>query len=134
MPRKHRKKAEEALLLALACGATVESAARSTGLSVRTVFRRLAEPEFRQRLQALRADMVQRAAGTLIAAAAEAIRTLLSLLQPLNSPAVRLGASRTILEMGIRMRDAADVETRLTMVEQLMNDPVRLTDSNEENQ
>jgi hypothetical protein len=86
----------------------------------------------RQRLQALRADMVQRAAGTLTAAAAEAIRTLLNLLQPLNSPAVRLGASRTILEMGIRMRDASDLETRLTTLEQLMTEAIHLTQSNEE--
>ena len=86
----------------------------------------------RQRLQALRADMVQRAAGTLTAAAAEAIRTLLNLLQPLISPAVRLGASRTILEMGIRMRDASDLETRLTTLEQLMTEAIHLTQSNEE--
>jgi hypothetical protein len=132
MPLTHRKKADEALLMALACGATAESAARSSGLSERTVFRRLSDPAFRQRLQAMRADMVQRAAGTLTAAAAEAIRTLLNLLQPLNSPAVRLGASRTILEMGIRMRDASDLETRLTTLEQLMTEAIHLTQSNDE--
>jgi hypothetical protein len=47
-------------------------AARKAGISVRTAYRRLGNPEFRRRLQALRAEMVQRAAGTLIAAALEA--------------------------------------------------------------
>ena len=118
MPRAHRKKCEEALLLALACGATVESAARAAGLGQRTVFRRLADPEFQRRLQGLRADMVQRAAGTLTAAASESIRTLLELLQSVNPAAVRLGAARTILDMGIKMREVADLEERLTALEQ----------------
>jgi hypothetical protein len=118
MPKTHRKKREEALLLALACGATVESAAQSVGLGQRTVFRRLADPEFRKRLQSLRGDMVQRTAGTLTAAASEAIRTLLSLLQSMSPAAVRLGAARTILEMGIKMREFADLEERLTTLEE----------------
>lgn len=58
-----RKNADEALLLALACGATVESAARSAGVAERTAYRRLNDPAFRRRLQDLRADMVQRTAG-----------------------------------------------------------------------
>src|SRR5215471_14033715 len=81
MADQPRKKAEDALLLALACGASVDQAARQCGLSSRTVYRRLAEPDFRRRLQALRGDMVSRTAGTLTAAAGEAVRTLLELLK-----------------------------------------------------
>jgi hypothetical protein len=118
VPQAHRKKCEEALLLALACGASVESAARAAGLGQRTVFRRLADPAFQRRLQMLRADMVQRAAGTLTAAAAESIRTLLDLLQSVNAPGVRLAAARTILDMGIKYREAADLEQRVTALEE----------------
>ncbi|MGQ7361748.1 helix-turn-helix domain-containing protein, partial [Streptococcus suis] len=39
-----RKRSEEGLILALACGATVEAAARQCGLHERTVYRRLKEP------------------------------------------------------------------------------------------
>ena len=60
MADQPRKKAEDALLMALACGASVDQAARQCGLSSRTVYRRLAEPDFRHRLQALRGDMVSR--------------------------------------------------------------------------
>ena len=60
MAGKQRKKAEDLLLMALACGATVENAARQCGLSERTVYRRLDEPEFQRRLQQIKADMVQR--------------------------------------------------------------------------
>ena len=93
MTDKPRKKAEDALLLALACGASVDQAARQCGLSIRTVYRRLAGADFRQQLQALRADLVQRTAGALTAAATEAVRTLLELQKPSAPPAVRLGAA-----------------------------------------
>jgi transposase-like protein len=117
MADKHRKKAEEALLLALACGASVEQAARQCGLSSRTVYRRLAEPDFRRRLQALRCDMVSRTAGTLTAAASEAVRTLLEILRSAAPPAVRLAAARAVLELGVKLRDAADLEERLADLE-----------------
>ena len=63
MAEEPRKKADDALLLALACGATVEAAARQCGLSDSTVYRRLNDPRSASRLQQLRADMVQRTAG-----------------------------------------------------------------------
>jgi hypothetical protein len=64
-----KRNADEQLLLALACGASDEQAALKSGLSVRTVYRRKAEPEFQRRIQALRADMMQRAGGILAAPA-----------------------------------------------------------------
>jgi hypothetical protein len=51
MAHENQKKTDEALLLTLACGATVERAAQTSGLSVRSVYRRLANQEFRGRLQ-----------------------------------------------------------------------------------
>ncbi|AMV25216.1 hypothetical protein VT84_12525 [Gemmata sp. SH-PL17] len=111
------KKNEDQLLLALACGATVDAAAKQCGLTDRTIYRRLAEPAFRGRLQALRADMVRRAAGLLTAAAGEAVRTLLSLQKDSAPPAVRLGAARAILELGIKVRELTDLETRIAELE-----------------
>jgi hypothetical protein len=112
-----RRQADDALLMALACGATVENAARAAGVAPRTVHRRLANPAFRQRLQALRADMLQRTAGLLTAAALEAVKTLVALQQPPVPAAVRLGAARAILEIGNNVRVVADFEERLTAVE-----------------
>ena len=118
MADKPRKKAEDALLLVLACGATVENAARQCGLCERTVYRRLENPKFVQRLKQLRADMVQRTAGSLTAASSESVRTLLELQKPSAPPAVRLGAARSVLEIGIKLREAADLEERLSALEQ----------------
>jgi hypothetical protein len=118
MAKGLRKKAEDALLLALACGATVEVAARQCRLCVRTVYRRLAEPDFQRRLRTLRADMVQRTSGTLTAAGSEAVRTLLELQKPALPPAVRLAAARAVLEIGIKLREVADTEERLAALEE----------------
>jgi hypothetical protein len=112
-----RKKAEDALLLALACGATVEAAARQCGISDRTVYRRLQDAAFRARLQAVRADMVLRTAGMLTAAAGEAVKTLLVLQKETTPPATRLGAARAVLELGMKVRETAELAERIAALE-----------------
>ncbi len=121
MAQKGKQNADEQLLLALACGATVQGAAQKAGLSERTAYRRLADPGFKRRLQELRADMVQRTAGMLTAAAGEAVKTLLTLQKETTPAAVRLGAARAILEIGLKVRDAAELEERIAALEQRMS-------------
>jgi hypothetical protein len=118
MARKGRRKADHKLLMAFACGATIESAARQAGVSESTAHRRLEDPAFRQQLQAMQTDMIKRTAGALTAASTESVRTLLELQKPSAPPAVRLGAARSILEIGIKLREAADLEERLSALEQ----------------
>jgi hypothetical protein len=118
-----RKKAEDALLLALACGASVESAARQCRLSERTVYRRLAEPAFQARLHQVRAEMVERTAGMLTAAGGEAVKTLLALLKDEVAAATRLGAARAILELGLRLRETAELAERIAALEAKLMGP-----------
>lgn len=113
MAKPKRKKSEDALLLALACGATTEAAAKQCGVSDRTVRRRLEDPTFKARLRNLRVDMTRRAAGMLTAAAGEAVRTMLNLLKESAPPTVRLGAARAVLEIGIKVREVAELELEL---------------------
>jgi hypothetical protein len=61
MAQRGKRRADETLIVALVCGATVDAAAKA-GVSPATVYRRLQEPDFQRRLQELRADMVQRTA------------------------------------------------------------------------
>src|SRR5437764_1112176 len=115
---RHKKGSDDRLLMTLACGATVETAARSLGLSERTVYRRLSDPDFCRRLQQLRAEMVQRTAGMLTAAAGEGVKALLALVKEGTPPAVRLGAARAVLELGLKVREAAELEQRLAALEE----------------
>ncbi|HEX4613882.1 MAG TPA: hypothetical protein VH092_37220 [Urbifossiella sp.] len=116
-----RKKNDDALVLALACGATVEAAARQAGLSERTVYKRLAESPFQARVKAVRSDMVRRSAGLLSAAAGQAVQTLLALMKDTSPPSVRLGAARAVIELGIKVREVAELEPELRELEERLN-------------
>lgn len=119
MPRGSRGQADQVLLVALACGATIEAAAQKAGISQATVYRRLRDPEFKKRIQQAQSDMVKRTSGTLTAAGMEAIKTLLGLLQSSTTPAsVRLGAARAVLELGGKLRDNVEYEERLVALEE----------------
>jgi hypothetical protein len=106
-------------VLALACGATVEAAARQCGVSDRTVYRRLEDPAFKARVQEVRGEMVRRSAGLLTAAAGQAVQTLLALQREAMPPAVRLGAARAVIELGLKVREVAELEARIAALERL---------------
>ncbi len=116
-----RRNSDERLVLALACGATVEAAARQAGVSESTAFRRLANPDFRRRLNDLRADMVGRATATLTAASLESVKTLVALQSTSTPPATRLGAARAVLELAVKFRELVEFEGRLAMLERRMD-------------
>lgn len=117
MPRPKKHRGDEQLVAALTCGATQENAARQAGVSLRTVHRRLADPEFRRALQTFRADIVQRTAGALTAAGLEFVKTLVGLVSAGVPPATRLGAARSGLEIGMKLREHSDMEQRLGQLE-----------------
>lgn len=110
----------EALMIALACGSTVETAAAKAGLNERTVYRRLEDPDFREKLQEFRAKMVERASAMLSASGMEAVKTLLGLMERSIPHAVRLGAAKAILELGMKLRDLLEVEERLAALEKAL--------------
>jgi phenylalanyl-tRNA synthetase beta subunit len=119
MARPSQKGADQALALALACGATVENAARKAGIAERTAYRRLDDPAFRQRVNQLRLELVQRTAGMLSGAGLGSVKTLVDLQNDVAVAAgVRRRAARDVLELGLKLREAADLEERLAAVEE----------------
>jgi hypothetical protein len=111
-----RKNADERLILELAAGRTVAEAARAAHVSPRTVFRRMQDEAFRSRVQAARGEMLARALGRLADISVKAVTTLEKLLKA-KAEAVRLGAARSILELGNRLRESIEMEARLQAVE-----------------
>jgi hypothetical protein len=125
MTRKGKHGVDAELLLALASGATVESAARNFGVSERTVYRRLKNPEFRERIKAERTGMFQRLSGIFAASSIQSVKTLLSLQDDAIPPTVRLGAARTIIDKALHLRESVDFDERLSAVEQRGRDTER---------
>ena len=64
--------------------------------------------------------MVKRAAGAMAAAAMESVKTLLDLQKPHNPGPVRLGATRAILEIGIKLREVTDIEDELAQIREML--------------
>ena len=117
MARSERRKRDDDLLRALACGATVESAARKAGISERSAYRRIADPAFKLRVKQERAAIIERACGMLTAATPESIKTLLSLQGEAAPAAVRMGAARALLTINLKFREYTELEERVAALE-----------------
>ena len=107
---------DDVLALALARGDNLVTAAAACGVSERTVRRRLAQPEFRRRVEQLRGEMGAGALGQLTDSMTGAVTTLKCLLDA-KAEAVRLGAARALVELGLKVRDQVELERRLAEVE-----------------
>jgi hypothetical protein len=121
MPSGNRHTADETFLMAFASGATVEKAAHTAGISVRTAFRRLDDPLIKQRLKEIRLEIIQRGSSILSSSAADAVTTLQALMQPNVPAAVRLGAARALLEMNVKIRETAEMIERFETIEARLN-------------
>src|SRR5437879_902831 len=111
-PRRAKPGADGLLVAAFAAGATADEAATAAGVSRRTAQRRMAEPTFRQEVQHARAEMVGRAVGKLTDASTAAVDTLRALLGA-EGESARLGAARSILELGTKLREGLELEERV---------------------
>jgi len=112
-----RRNADDALIAALVGGATVREAAATAGMGERTAWRRLDDDAFRARLDEARRQTIAAALDVLTRASTAAAATLATLLRAEYAPSVRLGAARSILELGGRLRESQDMLVRLAAVE-----------------
>jgi hypothetical protein len=126
-----RRNADEALALAMASGQTLRKAAAAAGVSERTAARRVADPTFRRRISELRGEMVHRSLGLMtdgMCAAAERLRDLLDA----RNESVCLGAARSMLELGIKLRELVELTEDLkelrTAVEGIMANRLPVVD------
>ena len=72
---------------------------------------------FRQQVTAARAETVAQTAARLTAAGLGAVTTLLKLLNA-EAESVRLGAARSILDLGFKAREIGELEERLARLEE----------------
>jgi hypothetical protein len=116
MPGGSKKAADAALVVHLASGISPAGAAKLAGVSEATCYRRLADPSFRQRVDAARSSFWERALGILSKGAAESATVLRKLLRS-EDGRIKLQAAKALLDQGIKVRDQVDIEQRLTALE-----------------
>ena len=121
---QHRSVDDDALVVNLARGFSVKQAAATAGCSARTVSRRMADPDFRKRVQDARTEMLDSTLGRLLSATTDAVLTLHTLAKPTNNNApdkVKIAAARAVIDLYVRIKDVADLETRLSAIEEKLN-------------
>jgi len=104
------------LALELAAGNTVAEAAATVGVSERTVYRQLKKTDFREKVRQLKDTILDGATSRMGHRMNKAVDTLYTMLDDENS-SIRIRASRAIIGLGLKMRDAVDTNERLNEVE-----------------
>ena len=115
-----RKNANSQLLAALATGSTVREASELTGVSQRTISRRLKDSKFKAALDQRKDQILTAAVAKLSNASTMAVDTLRELMT-CDTNSVRLGAARSILELSVSMRTAMDFADRIAVLEGKQN-------------
>ena len=105
-----------ALALALASGLTVVAAAEQAQVSESTVHRRLKQPAFRRLVARLRNQMLEAALGRMAENMTRAADKVARLLDSDNE-AIALRAARTLLSLGLRLRDSVELADRIDEIE-----------------
>src|SRR5438552_12555720 len=124
MQKRDRNRGDELLLGALAAGSPVEHAAETAGVSVRTAYRRLADPAFARHLAQARDELISSALGELVECASEAVATLRALLSA-SDERVRLGAAKSTLDQLLRLRETLMLSQRLAALERSLQAQTR---------
>ena len=109
---------DELLLQSLACGGTVKNAAVAAAVSERTAYRRLDDPAFVRRLDAIKAEYLDRSTRMLSACSIESVKTLVALQNQTVPERVRLGAAKAALTIGMKMREEQELHKRLHALEE----------------
>ena len=108
----------EQAILALLSDKTLAAAARRCGVNERTLRRWMADDEeFKRELTEARRLMFQSGMNRVEALAVRAVDTLEDLLDAKKNPSVRLGAARTLVELGLHRHDPETILEKLDEVE-----------------
>ena len=109
------------LIEVLARGATQSQAAIETGLSTKTIQRRMEGEDFRAAVAGVRSQMLSEVTGQLAVASAVAVQTLVTLASGAKSELVRARCARAILELSVRFRETEELSERLSKLEAAAN-------------
>lgn len=109
---------DERILAALLSTSTVKQAARESGLSPNTIYKRLNDPEFSDRYYEARLELLKGHVATLHGFLGAAIGTLGQIMvNPDASPQTRLNAAEAIIRNCLKLTEEVDILKRLEALE-----------------
>lgn len=118
-PGALQSRKREAAIAALLNADTVGAAAEAAGVNPKTLRRWLLDAEFRAAFGNAKAQMLDHALARLSAASSSATATLLAVCRDQDaSPAARVTAARTVLELALKVRSEQEFEDRLRRLEE----------------
>jgi len=107
----------ETLAMAVAAGKSIRSACEVAGCSTQTGYNISATAEFKNRVSAIRSEIVSQAVGIITDAATQAAATLQELLGPENEPSVRMNAAKAILLQLGPLSELSELRERIDRLE-----------------
>ena len=113
------RKSDEAIISALCNAGSVKAASRECGISPVTIYRRLQDDAFRQKLDAVRDDAMKEASARLsgrLTAAVDALAEIMS--DKDTAQQTRANCAAQILSYGLRFTETCDILRRLEALEQ----------------
>lgn len=109
---------KEKVLSALLSSMTRKEAAEKSGISERTIYAYLQEPEFRERYEAEKRAILNRTGIMLQKSMQPAIQTLYDIVNDKEAGnSARIQAARSILEYGIKTTELIEVYKRMDEIE-----------------
>ena len=109
----------ELLAVEVAGGATIKAAANVVHCSIHTAYHCSADPEFNQRVAAIRSEAIAGAVGRLSTVASQAVDTLVSLMGLANDPPIRLNAAKAILVQLGPLTELGELRARIDALESM---------------
>ena len=114
------RKREQAIA-ALLTSPTIQDAARSCGVTARTLQRWLAEPEFQSQYRSTKSQLLEGTVNKLRSIGIDGVTALHRIAVDKESPAgATVSAGRAILEVLLRAVEVKDLDARITELERLV--------------
>ncbi len=114
---------QDKAIVALLSEVTVDAAAKSSGISVATMWRWMKEPDFRKAYLAARRQVVDDAISLMQRASKRAVATLIANLD-CDNPSVQVRSAQLLIDHSMKGVELLELECRLQDVEQALELPV----------
>jgi hypothetical protein len=115
-------KNEPELIIALAKGMSVRAAAKASGFSERSVYRRLQDPPFLSKVSNAQSALLRQGLGRAVSKVPLAWETLSDVASDSENDNARVIAARTILELSHKLGEGKTVAKQIESIEQRLRD------------